>query len=46
MQHLLLLFKAVLEENNSVSSAIAFILANPHILQCKITVIAKEKGFF
>lgn len=41
-----LLFKAELEVNHSTSSTIAFILANPHILKCKMTVIAEEKGFF
>lgn len=41
-----LLFKTELEVNHSTSSSIAFILANPHILKCKMTVIAEERGSF
>lgn len=46
MQLLFLPCKAVLGEVPSISSSIAFMLANAHILKCKITVIEKEKGFF
>lgn len=46
MQHLFLPYKAVLEEVPSISSSMAFILANAHILKSKITVIEKDKGFF